>query len=101
MKRRQSPARPLTICLFAISAVLATGCVAPTSAPSSAPQQPPAVAVESSPSQFVLPTVTPTSPYRNQGPAPELTNEVWLNSEPLRLADLRGKVVMIDFWTYG
>ena len=35
------------------------------------------------------------------GPAPELHNEVWLNSEPLELADLRGKVVMVEFWTFG
>ena len=36
------------------------------------------------------------------GPAPELTNEIWLNVDaPLRLADLRGKVVAIDMWTYG
>ncbi len=25
----------------------------------------------------------------------------WLNSQPLRLADLKGKVVLIDFWTYS
>jgi len=25
----------------------------------------------------------------------------WLNSEPLTLEDLRGKVVMVTFWTYG
>lgn len=37
----------------------------------------------------------------NYGPAPELANEVWLNSEPLSLADLRGKVVMVEFWTFG
>lgn len=36
------------------------------------------------------------------GPAPELTNEVWLNSDrPLRLKDLRGKVVLLDMWTFG
>ena len=33
--------------------------------------------------------------------APEFTNETWINSEPLRLKDLRGKVVLIEFWTYG
>jgi thiol-disulfide isomerase/thioredoxin len=33
--------------------------------------------------------------------APEITGiEQWLNSEPLDLASLRGKVVLVDFWTY-
>lgn len=35
------------------------------------------------------------------GAAPELRNEQWLNSEPLRLAGLRGKVVLLDMWTFG
>ncbi len=34
-------------------------------------------------------------------PAPELANEVWINSRPLRLADLRGKVILLEFWTFG
>ncbi|MCY4081305.1 MAG: hypothetical protein OXF54_13770 [Caldilineaceae bacterium] len=38
---------------------------------------------------------------RPQGEAPELLNEVWLNSEPLKLEDLRGNVVLVEFWTYG
>jgi thiol-disulfide isomerase/thioredoxin len=25
----------------------------------------------------------------------------WLNSEPLRLAGLKGKVVLVEFWTFG
>ena len=25
----------------------------------------------------------------------------WFNSEPLSISDLRGKVVLVDFWTYG
>ncbi len=33
--------------------------------------------------------------------APEISNEVWINSPPLRIADLRGKVVLLEFWTYG
>jgi hypothetical protein len=37
----------------------------------------------------------------SRGPAPELANEIWLNTEPLRLADLRGKVVLLDMWTFG
>ena len=42
------------------------------------------------------------SPLPNLGVAPELTNDVWLNvNAPLRLSDLRGKVVAIDMWTFG
>jgi len=38
----------------------------------------------------------------NLGPAPELAGIVnWINSEPLTLEQLRGKVVLIDFWTYS
>ena len=37
----------------------------------------------------------------NNGVAPELTGiESWINSEPLTLEGLRGKVVLVDFWTY-
>jgi thiol-disulfide isomerase/thioredoxin len=36
------------------------------------------------------------------GPAPELTNETWLNVEgPLRLVDLSGRVVLLEMWTFG
>lgn len=33
--------------------------------------------------------------------APDITNTIWLNGEPLRLSDLKGKVVMVEFWTFG
>ena len=36
------------------------------------------------------------------GPAPELTNETWLNVDsPLHIADLHGKVVIVEMWTFG
>jgi cytochrome c biogenesis protein CcdA/thiol-disulfide isomerase/thioredoxin len=42
------------------------------------------------------------SSLRDFGPAPELTGiSHWINSEPLTLKELRGKVVLVDFWTYS
>ena len=39
---------------------------------------------------------------KDYGPAPELQNDIWLNTdEPLRLADLKGKVVLLEMWTFG
>jgi cytochrome c biogenesis protein CcdA/thiol-disulfide isomerase/thioredoxin len=43
---------------------------------------------------------TPALP--DEGPMPELSGAVaWLNSQPLSRDSLRGKVVVIDFWTYS
>ncbi|MCP9485523.1 MAG: redoxin domain-containing protein [Gaiellaceae bacterium MAG52_C11] len=42
------------------------------------------------------------STLQDYGRAPEFAGlNGWLNSEPLTLARLRGKVVLIDFWTYS
>ncbi len=52
----------------------------------------------------VLPTPTPETimALEDMGPAPEFTGLTdWFNSEPLTMSDLRGKVVLIDFWTFG
>lgn len=61
---------------------------APTSTPTPAPRLTPTTAVVD------LPVL---------GPAPEITNEVWLNSDhPIRLSALRGeKAVLVEFWTFG
>lgn len=34
-------------------------------------------------------------------PAPEIESSVWINGGPTSLAALRGKVVLIEFWTHG
>lgn len=59
-----------------------------------------ACATTSAPIEIDMPQITGSLP--DLGPAPELSNDTWLNVDsPLRLADLRGKVVAIDMWTFG
>lgn len=33
--------------------------------------------------------------------APEISSGVWINSEPLTLKSLQGRVVLIEFWTFA
>ncbi len=41
-------------------------------------------------------------PLEDLGPAPELTGITgWINARPQTLASLRGKVVLVHFWTFG
>lgn len=43
------------------------------------------------------PPILPT-----MGVAPEIENEIWINSDvPLSLASQSGKVVLLEFWTFG
>ncbi len=50
----------------------------------------------------MLQTISDALSLRDQGSAPELTGGTnWLNSPPLTLQTLRGKVVLVDFWTYS
>jgi hypothetical protein len=34
-------------------------------------------------------------------PAPEIAGERWIGSAPLTTGALRGRVVLVEFWTYG
>jgi hypothetical protein len=47
------------------------------------------------------PTVGAQKSLRAGQPAPEITGGPWINSEPLALEKLRGRVVFVEFWTYG
>ena len=34
-------------------------------------------------------------------PAPDIAGEKWVNSAPLTIAGLQGRVVLVEFWTFG
>ena len=84
-----SPANPLP-----------TGKPAATPIP---PAMPPAtIAPPAPPAATAIPTPRPPTPTATPPPpAAELAGlAAWINSDPLTLQQLRGKVVLIDFWTY-
>lgn len=78
--------------LGAVATVVLTGTVAPVVAPEATGVAPRELTIEQEQLLASLPS---------RGRAPELRNDIWLNSEPLQLADLRGKVVLLDMWTFG
>jgi cytochrome c biogenesis protein CcdA/thiol-disulfide isomerase/thioredoxin len=48
------------------------------------------------------PGASPSVPLEDLGPAPELSGiTAWINSPPTTLAQLRGRVVLVHFWTFG
>ena len=73
--------------LFSLFALTLAGCSTPS--------------IDSSPTQANNQTeIYPD--LQDLGQAPELTNEIWLNTAgPLRLAELRGEVVLLEMWTFG
>jgi hypothetical protein len=68
---------------------------------------------EPTPTPATTPTPTPAPPTATEpsglaqelpdlGPAPDFDNKVWINADaPLTLQALRGKVVLVEFWTFG
>lgn len=52
-------------------------------------------------SEKAKPAAAPANPFRNRIPMLDFPPQAeWLNTKPLKLKDLRGKFVLIDFWTY-
>lgn len=102
--------------LLILLVILASGCAVMENTVSTLQPTPLSMAPENtqeSVSEMVEenPTQNATSAPANQaiksdledlGPAPEIKNDVWLNIDsPLRLAELAGKVVLLEMWTFG
>ncbi len=52
--------------------------------------------------QKLIAQLVPAKAQSGPRAAPELQGATqWLNSQPLQLSELRGKVVLVDFWTYS
>ncbi len=64
---------------------------------------PTAAPAQAAPAQSTLtaPSLANEKPAPARGPvAPDIVSDTWLNSAPLSSADLRGKVVLVEFWTF-
>jgi cytochrome c biogenesis protein CcdA/thiol-disulfide isomerase/thioredoxin len=59
-------------------------------------------AMNAAPAMMMKPAAAAENALPVEGPAPLLAGAVeWLNSPPLTIEGLRGKVVLVDFWTYS
>ena len=88
------------------AATVAPATPEPTAAPT-ATEAPPTPEPSATPRSTAAPA-TPLAPCAGTrggqvgNCAPELAGtQEWINSEPLAMQELRGKVVLIDFWTYS
>jgi hypothetical protein len=102
----RSPAVAITLILQAL--VLAS--CSPITAEGKPPTGPTPATLQATPAPptraVATPTFGPPTPAApslpDLGLAPDFTNEVWINTEtPLTLEKLRGKVVLVEFWTFG
>ncbi|HID53926.1 MAG TPA: hypothetical protein EYP41_18045 [Anaerolineae bacterium] len=79
-------------------AVLLAGCAGSGTAVTQ-PANPP---ISQSPANTPMPTERPQADLPDLGAAPEIENTVWINAdEPVTIASQRGKVILLEFWTFG
>ncbi len=91
--------------LSAVEAGSMTTAVAPTT-PHLNPTLIPATQAPPATPTLIPTEIPPTKETVNLpdlGPAPEITNQVWLNTDaPVTLASVQGeKAVLVEFWTFG
>jgi len=87
--------------LFLVGAVLTvalalTGCAEP--APESESESAPEAPAAKPPAGEKQPPEKPADAASRGPKAPEIQAAYWLNTAPLSLADLRGKIVVLEFW---
>ena len=100
--------RRLILMLSSVVLGACAGLIGPQNSPLGSPPHEPTATDRVGPTAAAASPIAPTNApglradLPDLGEAPELNNEVWLNTDrPLRLSDLRGKVVLIDMWTFG
>ena len=81
---------------FLVLAIVAAGCTTGSA------EQPGVETTSTTAGPIEQPALVEQS-YAGTVPAPEFPQDLdWLNtSEPIEMAQLRGKIVLLDFWTYG
>lgn len=88
-----------------VLALLLAACAAPTSGEEAAAETAVSSPLPTAAEQAAATTASTEVPMLelpDLGPAPEFKNETWLNAdEQVTLASLRGKVVLLEFWTFG
>lgn len=98
---------PIVLILIAVVVLARPSKSSPASSSDAVPQPTAASAGQNVARQPAAeqPEATTAPPPRSSGPmAPDFDGGgAWINSSPLKLADLtsQGKVVLVDFWTYG
>jgi thiol-disulfide isomerase/thioredoxin len=90
--------------LFILSGIILASCIPAGAQAAGMPTS--EADVQTRPPASTSPPVTPEQPAAplnlpDLGPAPELENQVWLNTDhPLRIQDLGGKVILLEMWTF-
>ena len=95
------PATPMVEPTIAPTVVEAAPTATPEPEPTPTPAPEPTATPEPTPTPEPMATPRPKGSGSVGGLAAELVgNQAWINSDPLTIDGLQGKVVLVDFWTY-